>query len=77
MSTTMQERRRNRPKSIKWQAELLEVIDESPDVRTFRFRKPEGWTFIQSIRDGLLSEVFGKKNGHTQLHQVQIMNIWN
>ena len=46
MSTTMQERRRNRPKSIKWQAELLEVIDESPDVRTFRFRKPEGWTFI-------------------------------
>ena len=63
MSTTMQERRRNRPKSIKWQAELLEVIDESPDVRTFRFRKPEGWTFIPGQYVMVFfPEVFGKKN---------------
>jgi len=44
-SATMQERRAKRPKSLKWEAELLEVIEESPDVRTFRFDKPEGWTF--------------------------------
>ena len=62
-SQNMLERRRNRPKSLKWDAELLEIRDESPDVRTFRFKKPDGWTFIpgQYIMV-FFPERFGKKN---------------
>jgi len=48
---------------MKWKAELLEVIDESPDVKTFRFEKPEGWTFLpgQYVM-AFFPEKFGKKN---------------
>ncbi|MHA2502302.1 MAG: ferredoxin--NADP reductase [Candidatus Kariarchaeaceae archaeon] len=62
-STTMQERRKNRPRSMKWDAELLEIIDESPDVKTFRFDKPEGWTFIPGQYVMIFfPDRFGKKN---------------
>ena len=62
-STTMQERRENRPRSKKWDAELLEIIDESPDVKTFRFDKPDDWSFTPGqycfVR---FPERFDKKN---------------
>ena len=57
------EARRKRPRSVQWDAELIEVIDESPDVKTFRFDKPKNWTFTPGqylmVR---FPEIFGKKN---------------
>ncbi len=56
-------RKRDRPRAIKWETELLEIIEESPDVKTFRFEKPEGWTFIPGqFVMVFFPDVFGKKN---------------
>jgi glycine betaine catabolism B len=56
-------KKRDRPKAIKWETELLEIIDESPDTKTFRFEKPENWTFIPGqFVMVFFPEVFGKKN---------------
>ncbi|MHA2251245.1 MAG: ferredoxin--NADP reductase [Candidatus Kariarchaeaceae archaeon] len=57
------EARRRRPKSRKWETELIEIIDETPDVRTFRFDKPKDWTFIPGQYVMVFfPEVFGRKN---------------
>jgi ferredoxin-NADP reductase len=57
------EARRKKPRSVQWDAELIEVIDESPDVKTFRFEKPKDWNFAPGqyvmVR---FPEIFGKKN---------------
>ncbi len=59
----MHERKRKRPRAIKWETELLEIIEETPDVKTFRFEKPEGWTFIPGqFVMVFFPEVFGKAN---------------
>ena len=56
-------RRRDRPRAIKWETELLEIIEESPDVKTFRFERPEGWTFKPGqFAMVFFPEIFGKKN---------------
>ncbi len=53
----------SRPKSQKWEAELVEIIDETPDIKTFRFHKPENWNFIPGQYVMVyFPEVFGKKN---------------
>jgi ferredoxin-NADP reductase len=61
-AATVQARRRKNRKN--WKAECVEIIEESPDVRTFRFEKPDkDWTFIPGqylmVR---FPEVFGRKN---------------
>ncbi|MCY3413811.1 MAG: hypothetical protein INQ03_19360 [Candidatus Heimdallarchaeota archaeon] len=49
--------------SMKWEAELIEIIEESPDVRTFRFEKPEGFNFIPGqFLMVFFPDVFGRKN---------------
>lgn len=54
---------RKRMKSMKWEAELIEVIEESPDVKTFRFEKPKDFDFIPGqFVMVFFPEVFGKKN---------------
>ena len=54
-------RRRNRPRSVKWETELIKIVDESPDVKTFRFNKPEGWSFIPGqFLMVFFPDVFGK-----------------
>jgi len=56
-------RKRDRPRAIKWETELLEIIEESPDVKTFRFERPEGWTFKPGqFVMVFFPEIFGKKN---------------
>ncbi|MDH5647367.1 MAG: FAD-binding oxidoreductase, partial [Candidatus Heimdallarchaeota archaeon] len=61
-TTTLQSRPAKR-KSIKWEAECIEIIQETPDVRTFRFEKPEDWTFVPGqYLMVFFPEVFGKKN---------------
>ncbi len=55
--------RSKRPRAMKWETELLEIIEESPDVKTFRFEKPEDWTFIPGqFVMVFFPEIFGKKN---------------
>lgn len=57
------EARKRRPRSVAWDAELIEIIGESPDVKTFRFEKPKDWNFTPGqylmVR---FPEIFGKKN---------------
>ncbi len=59
----IQEKKRNRPRAVKWETELLEIIEETPDVKTFRFEKPDDWTFIPGqFVMVFFPEVFGKAN---------------
>lgn len=63
MSETSSETRKKRRRSMKWRAELLEIIEESPDVRTFRFDKPKDFTFIPGQYVMVFfPDTFGKKN---------------
>ncbi|MCH8907626.1 MAG: hypothetical protein IH840_11090 [Candidatus Heimdallarchaeota archaeon] len=62
VNTTLEARKR-KPRSVKWETELLEVIDETPDVKTFRFEKPNGWNFAPGqYLMVFFPEIFGKKN---------------
>jgi ferredoxin-NADP reductase len=57
------EARKSKPRALKWEAELIEIIEESPDVKTFRFEKPENLSFIPGQYLMVwFKDVFGKKN---------------
>ncbi len=57
------EARRKRPRSQKWETELIDIIEETPDVRTFRFERPKNWTFIPGQYVMVFfPDVFGRKN---------------
>ncbi len=56
-------KKRKRVKSMKWEAELIEIIEETPDVRTFRFDKPKDFDFIPGqFVMVFFPDVFGRKN---------------
>lgn len=61
--SAVENKRKSRPKAIKWEAELLQIIERTENVRSFRFAKPDGWTFIpgQFIMV-IFPEKFGKQN---------------
>ncbi|MHA2404704.1 MAG: ferredoxin--NADP reductase [Candidatus Kariarchaeaceae archaeon] len=63
MSNTALEARKRRPKSRKWETELIEIIEETPDVKTFRFEKPKDWAFVPGQYVMVFfPDVFGRKN---------------
>ena len=63
MSEARSETRKKRRRSMKWDAELLEIIEETPDVRTFRFEKPNDFSFIPGqYLMTYFEDTFGKKN---------------
>ncbi len=56
MSTT------TRKKFMSWDAELIEIIQETPDVRTFKFNKPKDFSFIPGqFVFVMFPDQFGKK----------------
>lgn len=63
MTVTAPLEERRRQKSIKWETEVIEIIEESPDVKTFRFDKPNDWTFIPGqYLMVFFPEIFAGKN---------------
>lgn len=63
MSSTALEARKRRPKSRKWETELIEIIEETPDVKTFRFEKPKDWSFVPGQYVMVFfPDILGRKN---------------